>query len=78
MSISKHSTRDRLILFSDTHGFFLVLVMPLVVCVSLSTVHLAWADPDGGQGARTPPPPKKIGILSNTGPVPLKNHKARI
>ena len=33
----------------------------------------------GGQGVRTPPPPKNhknIGFLSNTGPDPLKNHKA--
>ena len=40
----------------------------------------ACADPEGG-GARiqTPPPPEKsqkIGFLSNTGPDPLKNHKA--
>ena len=34
------------------------------------------ADPEGGQGVRTPPPPKNIGFLSNTGPDPLKNHKA--
>ena len=34
----------------------------------------------GGQGVRTPPPPpaksKNIGFLSNTGPDPLKYHKA--
>ena len=37
------------------------------------------ADPDGGQGSDPPPPPKNhknIGFLSNTGPDPLKNHKA--
>ena len=39
------------------------------------------ADPDGGQGVRTPLPPppknhKNIGFLSNTGPDPLKIHKA--
>ena len=37
------------------------------------------ADPEGGQGVRTPPPlknHKNIGFLSNTGPGPLKNHKA--
>ena len=37
------------------------------------------ADPEGGQGVRTPPPPlktnKNIGFLSNTGPDPLGNHK---
>ena len=33
----------------------------------------------GGQGVRTPPPlknHKNIGFLSNTGPDPLKHHKA--
>ena len=37
------------------------------------------ADPEGGQGVRTPPPLKNhkhIGFLSNTGPDRLKNHKA--
>ena len=42
------------------------------------------ADPEGGTGAPDPPPPppenhKNIGFLisySNTGPDPLKNHKA--
>ena len=37
------------------------------------------ADPEGGQGFRTPPPPEKsqnIGFLSNTGQDDLKNHKA--
>ena len=38
------------------------------------------ADPEGGgggQGVRTPPEKsQKIGFLSNTGPDPLKNHKA--
>ena len=38
-------------------------------------------DPEGkgGQGVRTPPPPKNrknIGFLSNTGPDPLKNPNA--
>ena len=41
---------------------------------------LAWADPEGGHGVRTPPPPlknhKNIGLLCNTGPVPLINKKA--
>ena len=39
-----------------------------------------WADMVGGQGVRTPPPPEQlqnIGFLSNTGPDPLKNHKAQ-
>ena len=39
-----------------------------------------WADPEGGQGVRTPPPhsekSQNIGFLCNTGPDPLKNHKA--
>ena len=39
-----------------------------------------WADPEGGQGVRTPPSPlrnkKDMGFLSNTSPDPLKNHKA--
>ena len=33
----------------------------------------------GGQGVRTPPPPEnsqKYSFFSNTGPDPLKNHKA--
>ena len=30
----------------------------------------------GGQGSRPPPPLKNIGFLSNSGPYPLKNHKA--
>ena len=37
------------------------------------------ADPEGGAGVRTPPPPKNhknVGFLSNTGPDPFKNHKA--
>ena len=35
----------------------------------------SWADPEGRQGVRTPPPPEKhtnIGFLSNTGQDPLK------
>ena len=38
---------------------------------------VSWADPERGQGIRTPPPlenHKNIGFLSNTGPDPLKNH----
>ena len=38
-----------------------------------------WADPEGVQGVRTPPPHlinhKNIGFLCNTGPDPLKNLK---
>ena len=37
------------------------------------------ADPEGGQGVRTPPPlknHKNIGFLSNSGPDPPKNHEA--
>ena len=36
----------------------------------------SWADPEGGQGVRTPPPlknHKNVGFLSNTGPDPLKS-----
>ena len=41
-------------------------------------------DPEGGdRGSDTPPPPppslkhhKNLGFLSNTGPDPMKNHKA--
>ena len=40
----------------------------------------ACADPEGGQGVRTPPPPpknhKNIGFPSNNGLDLLKNHKA--
>ena len=48
-------------------------------------LSISWADPEGGQGVRTPPPPppppplnnhQNIGLLSNTGPDTLKNHKA--
>ena len=36
----------------------------------------ACADPEGGQGVRTPMKNhKNTGFLSNTGPDPLKNHK---
>ena len=39
--------------------------------------HSTCADPDGGQGVRTPlENHKNIGFFSNTGPDPLKNHKA--
>ena len=41
-----------------------------------------WAGPEGGGAGGPDPPPlknkKKIGFLSNTGPDPLKNHKATI
>ena len=42
----------------------------------------SWADPEVGTGGPDPPPPpppvnhKNIGFLGNTGPNPLKNHKA--
>ena len=40
----------------------------------------SWADLEGGQGSRPPPPPlknhKNIGFLNNTGPEPLRNYKA--
>ena len=37
------------------------------------------ANPEGGQGVRTPPENNKnIGFLSNTGLDPLKNHKTSI
>ena len=42
----------------------LLFCMTLVLCL-----RLTWADPEG-------PPEKKIGFLNNTGPDPLKNHKA--
>ena len=48
------------------------------VCVH-ACVSVTKADPEGGQGVRTPLPEKSqknIGFLSNTGPNPLKNHKA--
>ena len=39
---------------------------------------LSWADPEEGAGGPDPPPEnhKNIGFLSNTGPYPLKSHKA--
>ena len=39
-------------------------------------VRIQWGEGGGVQGVRTPPPEKNIGFLSNTGPDPLKNHKA--
>ena len=37
----------------------------------------AWVDPERGQGIQTPlKNHKNIGFLYNTGPYPLKNHKA--
>ena len=38
----------------------------------------ACADPEegGGRGSRPPEKSQNIGYLSNTGPDPLKNHKA--
>ena len=44
--------------------------------------HLPCADPEGGQGVRTPPPPlenhKNIGFLGNAGPDLLKITKLLI
>ena len=45
------------------------------------TIALTCADPEEGQGVRTPPPPenyKNIGFLSNTGPDSLKITKLPI
>ena len=42
-------------------------------------ISIAWADPEGGGGRRSVPPPEKsqkIGFLSNTDPDSLKDHKA--
>ena len=57
-----------------------------IVAVSMSNTKKAWADPvcvcvcGGGAGGPDPDPPlknhKNIWFLSNTGPDPLKNHKA--
>ena len=52
--------------------------------MSMSTakcIESSWTDPEGGGGPDTPPPPppeksQNIGVLSKTGPDPLKNHKA--
>ena len=71
MSISKYSTRDRLILFSDTHGS----VMSFVVCCKTTHKTSAWEDPEGvGTGGSGPPEKKhkNLGILSNNGSDPLK------
>ena len=46
---------------------------------SLFNSHtIACADPEGGQGVRSPSLKnhKNIGFLCNTGPDPLNNHKA--
>ena len=40
-------------------------------------MYVSCADTEGGQGVRTPPEKTlNFGVLSDTGPVPLKNHKA--
>ena len=42
-------------------------------------IKKSWTDPEGGQGVWTPlENHKNIGFLGNTGPDPLKNHKASI
>ena len=35
-----------------------------------------WADPEGAGGLDPPEKSQNIGLLSNTGPDPLENHKA--
>ena len=53
--------------------------IPCPTCPTTSPIHSgqARADPDGGQGVRTPPENhKNIGFLSNTGLDPLINHNA--
>ena len=43
-------------------------------------MNIACADPEAGGGVRTPTGKSQIyiGFVSNTGPGPLKNHKANI
>ena len=45
--------------------------------LDLHYLQKSCADPEGGQGVRTPLENyKNIGLLSNSGPDPLNNHKA--
>ena len=52
-----------------------------MLLMSSTKVHV-WIQRGGGQGVPYPPPPQKkknhknIGFLGNSGPDPLKNHKA--
>ena len=54
-------------------------MMGALIFPSLSGMYTlnACADPEGGQGVRTPLKNHKfIGLPSNNGPDPLRNHKA--
>ena len=51
----------------------------ILLCSCVDPVGGGGGGGGGVQGVQTPPPPEKsqnIGFLSNTGPDPLKNHKA--
>ena len=53
------------------------LIIKNIIRVLSNKLDHACADPEGGQGVRTPlKNHKTIGFLSNTGLDPLKNHKA--
>ena len=55
-----------------------ILLINVKMPTSTFCSRITWADPQGGQGVRTPlNNHKSIGFLSNTaGPDPLKNQKA--
>ena len=62
--------------------FHIKMIMWSVSIISIyykSISFNTWADPEGrgGQGVRThPEKSQKLGFPTNTGPDPLKNHKA--
>ena len=52
-------------------------IISLINILDTAAGETLWADPEGGQDVRTPLKNRKnIGFLCNTGPDPLKNHKA--
>ena len=53
-----------------------MLLLWYVLLHSYYNTH-AWADPEGGGAGGLEPPEnhRNIGVLSNSGPDPLKNHK---
>ena len=65
---------------TSSYIFLKIFLGILTLILSYTNIHFTWAGPEGGQGSGPPPRlitnHKSIGFLSNTGPDPLKNHKA--